>query len=76
MVDELDQPGIRHALVEDTFRQRVHRTKNLSVTTLLEQVGWFLVPQGGVGAEQPVVGRFGSTDRQRCCHYGYATFGG
>jgi hypothetical protein len=36
LVDELDQSGIGHALDEDTFRQGVHCTENLSVAALFE----------------------------------------
>jgi hypothetical protein len=69
LVDELYQPGIRHALDEDTFRQRIHGTKDLSVAAVLEQVGWFFVPQCGVGAEQPVVGRLGAESRRKPLDY-------
>lgn len=69
LVDELDQPGIGHALDEDAFRQRIHGTENLAVAALFEQVDRFFVPQGGAGAEQPVVGRFGAECRRKPLDY-------
>ncbi len=55
--------GVRHALDEDAFGQGIDRSEHFSVLALLNEVGWFLMAELGIGSKEPIMRRLWAKGR-------------